>query len=195
MSRMTKSNLFDHMSQWNTFLNKKVRLVACGGTAMTLLGVKASTKDVDFMVPDDVEREHLIKTLKNIGYKQETNVGWLDPREMYRFDLFQRNYIHTTELLESPLLDGRHTILEEYERVVISVLNFEDLIVSKLFRGTEVDFDDCVMLVRTKRDSINLKALADHFSKMLSFHPVGENRVKGHWDSFERMLIEEGLHE
>jgi hypothetical protein len=50
--RLNKDSLLDILQQWNQFLRRKVRLIACGGTAMTLLNVKESTKDVDFMVPD-----------------------------------------------------------------------------------------------------------------------------------------------
>ena len=50
--RLDKYRLLETLEQWNRFLKRKVHLIACGGTAMTLLDVKASTKDVDFMVPN-----------------------------------------------------------------------------------------------------------------------------------------------
>ncbi len=50
--RLDKKELIDHLRTWNRFFKRKVHLIACGGTAMTLLGVKASTKDVDFTVPE-----------------------------------------------------------------------------------------------------------------------------------------------
>ena len=49
--RINKENLFNVLSDWNVFLNKDVHLIACGGTAMTLLNVKPSTKDIDLLVP------------------------------------------------------------------------------------------------------------------------------------------------
>ena len=42
--RLNKSRLLEILRQWNQFLNRKVHLIACGGTAMTLMGVKPSTK-------------------------------------------------------------------------------------------------------------------------------------------------------
>ena len=47
-NRLNKHQLFEVLSLWNNFLRRRVHLVACGGTAMTLLEVKPSTKDVDF---------------------------------------------------------------------------------------------------------------------------------------------------
>ena len=43
---------------------------------MTLLGVKPSTKDVDFMVPDQAEYKYLIGRLQQVGYNQVTGNGW-----------------------------------------------------------------------------------------------------------------------
>ncbi len=50
--RLGKEQLLNIMVEWNRFLKRKVNLIACGGTAMTLLDVKPSTKDIDFMVPN-----------------------------------------------------------------------------------------------------------------------------------------------
>ena len=71
--RLNKQKLFDILEQWNRFLKRKVHLIACGGTAMTLLDVKASTKDVDFMVPNVSEYAYLIKMLKSLDYEPETS--------------------------------------------------------------------------------------------------------------------------
>ena len=68
--RLDKKELIDNLREWNRYLKRKVHLIACGGTAMTLLGVKASTKDVDFMVPDIREYNYLTKQLPALGYKQ-----------------------------------------------------------------------------------------------------------------------------
>ena len=50
--RINKQGLLDTMSAWNGFLKRKVHLIACGGTALTFLNVKASTKDIDLRVPE-----------------------------------------------------------------------------------------------------------------------------------------------
>ena len=128
---------------------------------MTLLGVKPSTKDVDFMVPDLREYEYLIKIMKDLGYEQTTASGWRKAEEIFQFDIFQEHRIHTTELLVSPLEEGRHTLLKEYSHLYIGVLNDYDLISSKLMRGTSVDFDDCLNLVEAHRVTLTLKNLSN----------------------------------
>ena len=42
--RLDKYKLLEILEQWHHFLRKKVHLIACGGTAMTLWDVKPSTK-------------------------------------------------------------------------------------------------------------------------------------------------------
>ena len=106
--------------------------------------------------------------------------------------LFIGNKIHTTELLESPLKDGNHYPLKEYSRMYIGVLNAYDLIASKLFRGTSVDFDDCLMLVRARIDEIDTKKLREH-SKELASYDVSEEKILKNIDMFFDLLNEEGL--
>lgn len=65
--RLDKNRLLDILRDWNRFLKRKVHLIACDGTAMTLIGVKPSTKDVDFMAPELREHDYLIKQLKALG--------------------------------------------------------------------------------------------------------------------------------
>lgn len=179
------------MEQWNRFLRKKVHLIACGGTAMTLLGVKDSTKDIDFMVPNPPEYEHLIKVLQQLGYEQETASGWKRKEEIFRFDLFMGNKIHTTELLESPLKEGNDTLLKQYSRLYIGILNVYDLIASKLFRGTKVDFEDCLTLVISSR-SVDIDRLKRHYDELVSYD-VSEQRIGPHIDHFIELLREEEL--
>jgi len=47
--RLNKQTLLDVLGQWNAFFKRKIHLIACGGTALTLLDIKQSTKDVDFL--------------------------------------------------------------------------------------------------------------------------------------------------
>ena len=74
--RTSKSDLLQTLSIWNGYLKKKVHLIACGGTALTLIGIKDSTKGIDLIVPKIDEYEYLIKQLKAIGYRQITGYGW-----------------------------------------------------------------------------------------------------------------------
>ena len=186
--RLDKDELLDNLRAWNRILRKKVRLIACGGTAMTLLGIKASTKDVDFMVPDIKEYNYLIKQLPTMGYVRVTSSGWRRQRESFHFDIFRGNNIHTTELLESPLGAGQNKLFFELSRIYIGILNDYDLISSKLMRGTKVDFEDCVILAEAHRDTLDLERLTTHFLEMISYD-VGEERLRQNIDHFLELVI------
>ena len=54
--RLNKHSLLDILGQWNGFAKRKIHLIACGGTAMTLQDIKESTRDVDIIVPVELER-------------------------------------------------------------------------------------------------------------------------------------------
>lgn len=191
--RLNKEDLLKTMAAWNGFFKKKVRLIACGGTAMTLLGVKESTRDVDFMVPVDEEYRYLIKILEQLGYVPVSGSGWKRPNELYIFDLFKGKSIHTTELLDSPLGDGHHSLIKEFTHLYIGVLNDHDLMISKLFRCSSIDVEDCVMLVRARQKRIDLDVLRTRFKETAQYD-VAEEKMMGHWAYFEKVLKKEGLY-
>jgi hypothetical protein len=190
--RLTKEQLLDELTQWNHFLKRKVRLIACGGTAMTLLGVKPSTKDVDFMAPDLKEYEYLIKVMQSLGYKPATASGWQRDNQQFRFDIFPGKHIHTTELLVSPLEQGRNVPFKKFSRLYIGILNDYDLISSKLMRGTSVDFEDCLNLVQAHSGYIDIEKLIDHFNELVDYD-ISEIRVRPHMNSFLSGLKKKGL--
>jgi hypothetical protein len=190
--RIDKQTLLNVMEQWNRFLKRKVHLIACGGTAMTLLEVKPSTKDVDFMIPKANEYGYLIKVLKDIGYEQVTGNGWQRKGDVFRYDLFQGKRIHTTELLESPLDPGNHSLVKEYSRLYIGILNAYDLITSKLMRGTAVDFEDCLMLVKSIPHRIDIERLARHYREVAAYD-IAEARIAVHMNRFIELLEEKKI--
>ena len=190
--RINKQTLLDELGQWNSFIKRKVHLIACGGTALTLLDIKLSTKDVDFMVPNESEYKYLIKILKGLGYEQRTGSGWQKKGNTFIYDIFQGKRIHTTELLESPLEEGNHMLLKEFSHLYIGILNEYDLIASKLFRGTDVDFEDCLMLVKVRKDQIDIERMKDHVKELASYD-TSENRIAQNLGHFINLLQKEKL--
>ena len=187
--RLDKNELLDNLRVWNSVMRRKIHLIACGGTAMTLLGVKTSTKDVDFMVPDIREYTYLTKQLPAMGYVPTTGHGWQRKGEVFHFDIFRGNSIHTTGLLESPLKPGRNRLLFEFSHLYIGILNDYDLISSKLMRGTRVDYEDCIMLATAHKDELDLEKLATHFHEMVSYD-IAEERLRPNIDYFLELLRE-----
>jgi len=189
--RIDKTRLLDRLGLWNGFLKRKVHLVACGSTALTLLDVKPSTKDIDLLVPVIGEYQYLIRTLKDLGYKNASGAGWARD-DGFIFDLFPGKRIHTTELLESPLDSGNNIPVKEFTRIYLGVLNYYDIIISKLFRGTGIDMDDCLTLIRAKNKEINMVKLAERFNET-ALYDVSEDKVRKNFEHFKKLIAKEGL--
>ncbi len=189
--RINKEWLLDIISGWDSFLKKKVHLIACGGTALTLLGIKPSTKDVDLLVPNIDEYKYLTVILSQLGYKAATGAGW-GKDGGFIFDLFKGKAIHTTELLESPLQKGNNMPVKEFSRIYIGILNYYDIIISKIFRATTVDIDDCLLLLKSRRAEIDFRRLVSRFRETAAFD-ISEDRVNKQFDSFINMAKKERL--
>ena len=63
---------------------------------------------------------------------------------------------------------------------------------SKLFRGTTVDVDDCLALVKSKSKDIDFKLLKQRFKETASFD-VSEDKVNKNFVHFLKVLEKEGL--
>ena len=111
--RLDKNRLLDILGGWNRFLKRKVHLIACGGTAITLIGVKPSTKDVDFMAPKVREHDYLTKQLKALGYKQATGSGWKRDGEDFQFDFHEMVSYDVAEYRLRPNIDHFLVLLRE----------------------------------------------------------------------------------
>jgi hypothetical protein len=55
MPKVSKRQLLSVLGSFDKQLDHKILLIAVGGTAMTLLGVKASTKDIDLNIPNRID--------------------------------------------------------------------------------------------------------------------------------------------
>jgi hypothetical protein len=177
--RSDKNQLLETLKKWDALLSgRRIHLIACGGTALTLLGYKESTKDVDFMVPEENEYERLVKFLASAGYQQDSgSFGWRYPGENIIYDLYKGKRVFTTELLESPLREGGHKKIIELKKIYVGVLNSIDWTITKMFRGTLVDREDCLALA--KHESIDLQELEIRFKETAKYD-INESRMLGH---------------
>lgn len=189
--RLDKTTLLNTLSIWNKYLKRKVRIIACGGTALTLLDIKDSTKDVDFLIPETKEYKYLVKTIMDLGYERITGTGW-QKNKGFIFDLYAGKTIFTTELLESPLGQGNYLSYKNYSSIHLGILNYYDLIISKLFRYSQVDMDDCMNLVKEKYEEIDIEKLKSRFYETSSYDVFDEKNQKN-FKHFLELLKEEKI--
>jgi hypothetical protein len=178
------------LASWDNFLRKRVSLIACGGTALTLLNVKASTKDIDFVVPVEKEHDYLVDILQKLGYVPFTDHGWRKEGG-FVFDLYRGPRVFTTVLLDSPVEEGRNTLFQEFTFLYIGILNDYDLLISKLFRGNQTDIEDCLALIRHRGGNFDLPYFERRFRETASDNVVGEDRIIKNLEYFMRLIAEE----
>ncbi|MBI3307609.1 MAG: hypothetical protein HYZ84_07385 [Candidatus Omnitrophica bacterium] len=185
--RVNADQLTHILMTWDELIpgREKIHLIACGGTALTLLGYKPSTVDVDFLIPIESEYKRLIKFLEQAGYEQVGGHRWKRANEIIVFDLFVGNSIFTTGLLDSPLDVGKNTKIREFNKIYLGVLNSIDLIISKLFRGKEVDFQDCKLLLENEK--INMAELEERYRETAKYE-TGEAKVLRNYEVFLQRL-------
>ena len=142
--RISGVDLLDTLDNWESLMNFRVHLIACGGTALTLLKIKDSTKDVDFIVPKANEYDRLIKYLKALDYREKGNGLTHDDDPNFIYQFWRGNKVFTTDLLYSPLESDRHILVKAWPHIYLGALNFIDLIITKMFRGYPLDREDCI---------------------------------------------------
>jgi len=173
---VNNSELMNTLSAWDEVIPGRgiIHLIACGGTALTLLGYKESTKDVDFLVPNEEEYKRLAQFLKQTGYSPVTGYSWKRSDENIQFDLYLGKTIYQTELLTSPLEAGGNRQIKEWKKIYLGALNPTDLIISKMFRGTRVDIEDSLALL--KNEKVDLKKLKERYEETAKYY-FGEEKV------------------
>ena len=187
--RIDKEGLFDELRIWGEDLPSLVRLVACGGTALTLLDLKPSTKDIDFLVPDLGEFDVLTRYFQSLGW-EGSGTRWVRPGGQFIFDVFRGPVVHVTELLDDPLHPGQHIPIGQFGRVLLSALNLMDVACTKLVRCTGVDLDDCLEIMR--KGQVDPRRFAGRFREYARYG-LNERDFKTNLEVFAERMTDDGM--
>lgn len=188
--RITGTELLQTIENWEHLINFKVNLIGCGGTALTLLEIKDSTKDIDIIVPIDKEYVRLMKFLRSLGY-EEKGSGLAhpdDPNFLYQF--WVGNRVFTTNLLDSPLDPGGNIPIKKWRHIYLGALNLQDLIITKMFRGMQVDVEDCVAAFA--RFEIDPEELLKRYTEATKYE-INPEKMMQNFVVFAEALVEKGV--
>lgn len=188
--RITARELLQTIENWEHLIHFKVNLIGCGGTALTLLEVKESTKDIDFIVPIGKEHERLMKFLRSLGY-EEKGGGLAHPNDPYfLYQFWIGNRVFTTDLLDSPLEPGRNIPIKKWRHIYLGALNLQDLIITKMFRGMPVDVEDCVAAFA--RFGIDPEELLKRYAEAAKYD-LNPAKMIQNFIVFAEALLEKGM--
>ena len=125
-------------------LRRKITLIAVGGTAMTLLGLKSSTRDVDFCISSE-EKKDFEKALN----------------KKFKVDIFTDGYIFS-EQLPGEYIDKSKEI-SSLKRIRLTSLSPEDIIITKAARFNARDEEDIQSLAKY----VNKQELMERFEEVV----------------------------
>jgi len=165
------NKLYEFLESIEKFIEKKVKFYALGGTALTILQIKPSTLDIDINIHSKAEYEYICKIFRQIGFKKSSNLRFIT-QEGLAFDLFHGNHILGTQLLDDAL--KRSKFIKFFGNIELYTLSLEDIIISKLARGDNRDFEDIKNIIK----KVNLKELIKRYKETMEDSIVSNYKQK-----------------
>lgn len=152
-----KEELLTFLKNIDRKLPHKITIVAIGGTALTLLNLKESTRDIDFDLPLEKDWKALVDLFKKLDFEPE-GFAWFTSTGL-RIDVFRQGYIFCTQLPSDYVEKSKLAL--KLDKITLKTLSLEDIIVTKLGRGDERDFQDIKQIYLHAR--IDNEQLAERF--------------------------------
>ncbi|QLH11251.1 DUF6036 family nucleotidyltransferase [Nitrosarchaeum sp. AC2] len=130
---LNKRQLLDFLEELDKELERKITVVAVGGTAMTLHNAKASTIDVDFTITaEDFGEFHRVLDLVPHGFKVDT---W-------------NNGMVFSQDLPEDYLEKSKPVRTKMKNMKLRTLDPLDIIITKIGRLNERDKEDIATCIR-----------------------------------------------
>jgi hypothetical protein len=141
-----KENLMEFLKHVDKELEKEIKIIAVGGTAMTLLDLKPSTIDIDFDLESD-DAEELERVLKTIPHG-------------FRIDIFKDGMIFSQQL-PNDYSEKSILIRTDFRNIRLFALHPVDIVVTKIGRLNKRDEEDisaCIKKFRLTKQEIEKRA-------------------------------------
>ena len=164
--------LFELIESISKFIEKEIKMYALGGTALTILNIKKSTRDVDINIESNGEYQYICKIFDDLGFERK-GIRWIS-QEGLAFDMFHGSNIIGTELL--PDCIDKSKFIRSFGNIKLYTLPLEDIIISKLARGDSRDFDDIKRILEVEK--INLKKLVQRYKETMEPSIVANHKQK-----------------
>ena len=152
-----KNELLEWLKAVDKKLKKKIVLIAVGGTAMTLLGLKSSTRDVDFFIKSE-DKKDFEKALD----------------KKFKVDIFTDGYIFSEQL--PPDYSEKSKEIIRLKRITLKALSPADIIITKAARFNARDEEDIEALSKYADKDELLK----RFDEVLKSYSGKEDEYKYH---------------
>ena len=149
------TNLADLNSFLNLIaaLNEPLELFAIGGTAMVLKNIKESTKDIDFLTTEKYEKIKRMFNLTGLKEEAENKMCNIWRLNQLRIDIFYDGFIIGIPFPK----DWKKLSLKikEIGKISLYILNWYDLIITKISRSEKRDIDDILAIIKSQKLNFN----------------------------------------
>ncbi|MEM2135880.1 MAG: nucleotidyltransferase [Candidatus Jordarchaeaceae archaeon] len=159
---MVKKDLSNYLSQ---FSQLSVRLVAIGGTALVLRGIKTATLDLDFVVQNEEDYRKLLDYSANLGYMAKAyEEGWTRLKGPVVIEIFLKQ-VQGVRISERMISRCSKDLLK-FGKFEILPLHPQDVFILKAVAGREPkDLEDMKTIVEKK--CINWEQLVEEIKMLL----------------------------
>ena len=162
-------------------LNKPLELFAIGGTAMLLKNIKESTKDIDFLTNEEygkIKEMFILAGLKEESSSKLCNIWRLGK---VRIDIFYDGFIMGVPFPKD--WKEKSEKIKEIGKVKLYILNWYDLIITKISRSEKRDIEDVISIIKTQ--DIDFKFLKKRY------YSIAETSLISNYDYKFKHLEEE----
>src|SRR3989344_5091218 len=135
-------------------LDEELELFALGGTAMVLKDIKESTKDIDFLTTESsskIKKLFVLAGLKEQNSDKICNIWRLDG---LRIDIFYDGFIFGIPFPED--WKALSEKLRDIGKIKLSVLNWYDLIITKVARSEKRDIEDIIAILESQKIDLEM---------------------------------------
>ena len=147
--------------EFDRYLTRKTRIIAVGGTALTLLGKKASTRDIDLCFTEERGALSFIQSAKKMGYRSETPNKLIGKGVI--IDIFSNGYIFCVQLPED--YSEKAVKIRDFHRIELYALAPMDLLITKAARFNDRDKEDITTIIRSYK--IDEKQLVERWIRTM----------------------------
>ncbi|NHJ33758.1 MAG: hypothetical protein FK732_12940 [Asgard group archaeon] len=145
MMQLDKTILYDFLDTLDDELSRTFIVVAVGGTAMTLLNLKPSTIDIDFMVSSS-DYSEFQKALTNLSHG-------------FKVDVYVDGMVFSQDLPDDYL--EKSIPIVDFDHIYLRALHPIDVVVTKIGRLNERDLQDievCIQKFNFQKEQIEKRA-------------------------------------
>ena len=129
--------------------DEPLELFAIGGTAMVLKNIKESTKDIDFLTTESykkIKNLFILAGLKEDSSNKVCNIWRLNKT---RIDIFYEGFIMGIPFPED--WKERSEKIKEIGKIKLYILNWYDLIITKISRSEKRDIEDAIKIIKSQK--------------------------------------------